>query len=62
MLLIACKPYRRSTPACHGVIIIATRQNGEVPSSRRIYQDPTWVTQELAGGSIGAVTKMLPTL
>jgi len=63
MLLIVCKPYRPSTPGLprgdhhreHG-------RSASVPSSRRIYQDPTWVTHELAGGSIAAVTKMRPTL
>ena len=63
MLSISCKPHRRSTPrACHRVIIIATQQIGEGAAEHRICKDPTWVTHELANGSIGAVTKMLPTL
>jgi hypothetical protein len=44
------------------VIIIATQQIGEGATEHRIYQYPTRVTHELANGSIGAVTKMLPTL
>jgi hypothetical protein len=63
MLSISCKPCRPSTPrACHRVIIMATQQIGEGATEHRIYQDAAWVTHELAGGSIGAVTKMLPTL
>jgi hypothetical protein len=44
------------------VIIIATEQIGKGAIEYRIYQDPTWVTHELAGGRIRAVTKMLLTL
>jgi len=44
------------------VINIAKQQIGMGAFEFRIYQDPMWVTHELAGGRIRAVTKMLPTL